>query len=84
MKGEEHEKLEKLLLGKSYRWVDKLMDIAYLTHGAKHRAVWGHDKWFPLLVYALSKDTKAMLASFLHLYADKHSKKLRRLMKWLP
>jgi len=73
-----HRKINKLVLGKDYDFVNKFADLILGPH---HRKKWGHDIKHVALTYFLTKDPKAALAHYLHIITDEFESKLKKMLK---
>jgi len=65
-----HRLIDRLVLGKEYDFVHKLMDLPALVLGEKHRVLF-HDPATALLIAVATGDAKAGAACLLHQITDK-------------
>jgi len=73
-----HNILNKLILGKSYDDVNRLIDLPYLWLRGKHRKYFHDPKTTPFLIAMLKRDPKAGIATFLHIATDEWAKDKKR------
>jgi len=66
-----HNLINKLILGKSYDNVNRLIDWPYKIVGPYHRKYFHDIKTTPIVIAAIAKDPKAGLAAALHILVDK-------------
>lgn len=78
-----HRLLDRVVLGREYPWVHKLMDSPALLLGKKHRVLF-HDPQTALLIALLSCDPKAGLSCLLHQWLDNLDSRLRHGRKRVP
>ena len=68
---EEHKKITRIITGKDYDWIHKMMDFAVPYLGPRHRIV-GHDQETVALAFVLSGgDLGAAIAAEAHILVDK-------------
>jgi len=65
-----HNLINKLILGKSYDEVNRLIDLPYLWLKGKHRKYFHDIKTTPLAIALITKDPMAGIASIIHIAAD--------------
>jgi len=65
-----HNLINKLILGKSYDEVNRLIDFPYLWLKGKHRKYFHDIKTTPLTIALLERDPMAGIAAMLHIAAD--------------
>ncbi|MFQ6064224.1 MAG: hypothetical protein ACE5L6_01995 [Candidatus Bathyarchaeia archaeon] len=76
-----HRKVDRLVLGREYEWVHKLLDTAAPALGPSHRKV-GHDQESAGLIFLLSRgDLKALISAELHIALDKHDTELKKMLR---
>jgi hypothetical protein len=73
-----HNLVNKLILGKSYDEVNRLVDLPYLWLRGKHRKYFHDMKTIPACITILEKDPKAGLAAAIHIWLDKFKFKKTR------
>ncbi len=68
-----HNLLNKIILGKEYDFINRLIDFPYFLNPKRHREIFGHNiELTPLLFYLVYKDVDVALATILHIIADKY------------
>lgn len=72
---------------KKARLINKIIDLAHIVHGKKHRKYWGHDPLSLLIIYkSLKDDRDALKVGGLHIITDllsSNNKKFENTLKLL-
>lgn len=82
-KHKKHQYIAKLILGKSYPEVDRIIDFPYRLFGRKHRRFFHNRDEAILLGTIASSDSKGGLAGLLHILTDEKYSKDKNFKKWL-
>lgn len=77
-----HRKLNKLVLGRSYDEINKLLDFPYCVYGSRHRKLF-HDDKTVAMIFALTGDINKTMAAALHIALDKADSRNRMISKLL-
>jgi len=75
-----HRMIDRIILGKDYDWLHKLIDYPSVFLGPKHRILF-HSPRDPIITYLLTNDLDAALSHYLHILTDKAVTKAKKKKK---
>jgi len=73
-----HDKINRMLLGKDYDWLNKAVDYPSRLLGPLHRMLFHDPRVDPVLTLLVTGDPEAMIAHYIHIETDRFFTRLKK------